>query len=98
MEKKDVLCQVCGVCHKGCGNSDINCVCDMPPVKEKEEKDIKIANYFLFLSAAVYHINNPKSKMNIPNMIYEAIEEKVKHFPKDRVMTEQEALKLAGRK
>jgi hypothetical protein len=36
--------------------------------------------------------------MNIPNVVYISIEEKVKKFPKDRIMTEQEALKLAGRK
>jgi len=64
---------------------------------ELKEDKIKIANYFQFLAAVVYHLNNSKSKMDIPSILYEAIENKVKQFPKDRVMTEDEALKLAGR-
>ncbi len=62
-----------------------------------EKEKIKLSNYFQFLAAVVYHINNPKSKMDIPSILYEAVERKVKQFPKDRVMTEDEALKLAGR-
>jgi hypothetical protein len=62
------------------------------------KEEIKLGNYFQFLAAVVYYLNNPKSKMNIPNVVYISIEEKVKKFPKDRIMTEQEALKLAGRK
>lgn len=61
------------------------------------EEHIKLKNYFIFLTAVIYHLNNPKSEMDIPSMIYEVVEDKVKQFPTDRVMTEQEALKLAGR-
>ena len=63
----------------------------------RNEQQIKLSNYFKFLSAVVYYLNNPESKMDIPSMLYEAIERKVAKFPEDRVMTEQEALELAGR-
>ena len=62
-----------------------------------KKEQIKLSNYFQFLSACVYYLNNTESKMDIPSLVYETIKRKVDQFPEDGVMTEQEALKLAGR-
>lgn len=56
----------------------------------KEEQN----NRFLFMAAIVWKLNNPDTKMNIPNAVYISLEKKLKKIPTDRLMTEREALDL----
>lgn len=69
-----------------------------------EPENIKYSNANLLACAVVWHLNNcdasgnPTTSMGIPNAVFEAWNDRLLQMPKDRLMTEQEALEIVRNK
>jgi len=66
---------------------------------ELKELRIKRKNINQLATATVWHLNNPQgTKMNIPNAVYEVWGKKLAQLPKDREISESEALEIVRKK
>lgn len=60
-----------------------------------KEQIIYLENIKQLVPAIIWHLNNPKgTNMGIPNEVYRVWDKKLAQMPKDRKMTESEALKI----
>ena len=69
-----------------------------------KKEQIKIQNINLLACAAIWYLNNSDkngkltTKMNIPNLVFITWEKKLAQLPKDRLITEKEALEIVNKK